>query len=252
MNKIPLSKKVQIVECLVNGMSLKDTSILADVSINTVTKLQMDLGKACLAYHENTVKSLVMTKEVACQFIWSFANLGSQEEPAIANGTADDYWTWVAQDNKNQLIITFSVSPCNIESAMAILKDVRLRVVANYEVATIGPASFTEAAKESISDGIENQLSFSALKDKLPGIPELRHGQTETSLAAGLQKVSENVNGFSYLNKMSKKVMSLWYSLSLHCVYHNFCREQAGGATPAMRAGLTTKLMSIEDLIALK
>jgi hypothetical protein len=251
MNKIPLDKKVQIIQCLVNGTSLKETSIVADVSINTVTKLQMELGRACLTFHENMVKSLVTTKEVLCQFIWSFANLAIQEEHDAENEAAADYWTWVAQDNENRLIISFSVSPGNIDSALAILKDVRLRVDTNYEVLTKGPASFVEAAKETLSKEIENQLSFSAWRDVVPGTAELRPAQTESSLAAGLKEFSGSVNGISHLNKMSKKVVSLWYSLSLHCVYHNFCREQKGVTTPAMQAGLATKLMSIEDLITL-
>lgn len=50
MNKLPLAKRAQILGLLVEGTSLRATSRLADVSINTVTKLLIDVGTACAEY----------------------------------------------------------------------------------------------------------------------------------------------------------------------------------------------------------
>ena len=52
MNKLPLEKRSQIVGLLVEGNSLRATTRLAGVSINTVTKLLVDLGMACQKYHD--------------------------------------------------------------------------------------------------------------------------------------------------------------------------------------------------------
>lgn len=68
MNKLPMAKKAQIINCLVEGMSLRATSRLADVSINTVTKLLVDTGKACQSFHDEQVHSL-NCKRVQCDEI---------------------------------------------------------------------------------------------------------------------------------------------------------------------------------------
>jgi hypothetical protein len=52
MNKLPLAKRVQILSMLCEGSSMRSISRVADVSINTVSKLLVDAGLACAAYHE--------------------------------------------------------------------------------------------------------------------------------------------------------------------------------------------------------
>lgn len=47
MNKLPVAKRVQILSMLCEGSSLRAISRVADVSLNTVTKLLIDAGRAC-------------------------------------------------------------------------------------------------------------------------------------------------------------------------------------------------------------
>ncbi len=68
MNKISTAKRVQILNMLVEGMSMRATSRIADVSINTVTKLMVEAGEACAAYHDETVRD-VQARKVQCDEI---------------------------------------------------------------------------------------------------------------------------------------------------------------------------------------
>lgn len=54
MNKLQLEKRAQIIRLLVEGNSLRSCSHIVDVSINTVTKLLVDVGRACIEFHNNT------------------------------------------------------------------------------------------------------------------------------------------------------------------------------------------------------
>ena len=56
MNRLPLTKRTAILGMLVEGNSLRATSRLADVSINTVTKLLVEIGEVCAEYHYKNVK----------------------------------------------------------------------------------------------------------------------------------------------------------------------------------------------------
>ena len=58
MNKLPTEKRAQIIKILVEGNSLRSASHISDVSINTVTKLLIDTGKACQQFHNDTVIKL--------------------------------------------------------------------------------------------------------------------------------------------------------------------------------------------------
>lgn len=71
MNRLPLAKRVQIVTALVEGNSLRATSRMVDVSINTVTKLLLDVAVACAKYQDETLKNLPC-KRVQCDEIWQF------------------------------------------------------------------------------------------------------------------------------------------------------------------------------------
>ena len=68
MNKLPLSKRTQILNMLVEGSSMRSISRVAGVSINTVTKLLVDAGKACQAHHNEHVQG-VTTHRVECDEI---------------------------------------------------------------------------------------------------------------------------------------------------------------------------------------
>ena len=46
MNKLSTAKRVQVLNMLVKGMSMRVTSGVADVSINTVFKLMVEAGEA--------------------------------------------------------------------------------------------------------------------------------------------------------------------------------------------------------------
>src|ERR1700733_13656135 len=72
MNKLPLEKRVQILSMLVEGSSMRSVSRVAGVSINTVTKLLIDAGKVCAAFHDERVRN-VAAKAIQCDEIWSFA-----------------------------------------------------------------------------------------------------------------------------------------------------------------------------------
>src|ERR1700678_3448653 len=72
MNKLPLEKRVQILSMLVEGSSMRSVSRVAGVSINTVTKLLIDAGRMCAAFHDEKVRN-VTAKAIQCDEIWSFS-----------------------------------------------------------------------------------------------------------------------------------------------------------------------------------
>src|SRR5437667_11938062 len=95
MSKLPLETRVRALNSLVEGSSLRSISRVCDVSINTVTKLLVDAGQVCAAFHDEKVRG-VKAKRVQCDEIWSFT-YAKQKNIARAKAAAfhaGDTWTW--------------------------------------------------------------------------------------------------------------------------------------------------------------
>ena len=108
MNKLSHTKRVQILSMLCEGSSMQSTARVADVSINTVTKLLEQAGAACEAFHDMAVRN-VASKRIQCDEIWSFvyAKAKNVETAKAAPAGAGDIWTWTAIDADTKLIPSF-------------------------------------------------------------------------------------------------------------------------------------------------
>src|SRR5438477_6003363 len=109
MNKLSPEKRAQILSMLCEGASMRSVSRLVDVSINTVSKLLVDAGLVCAAFHDENVRGL-KSKRVQCDEIWSF--VGAKERRVTPEQKAagwGDVWTWTALDADSKLLVSYIV-----------------------------------------------------------------------------------------------------------------------------------------------
>jgi hypothetical protein len=110
MNKLPRDKRVQIISLLCEGMSLRAITRTTGASINTVTKLLVDAGKACSDYQDEAFRDLTC-RRLQIDEIWAFsyckkANLeGAKSAPTDAG----DIWTFTAIDADTKLVPSWLV-----------------------------------------------------------------------------------------------------------------------------------------------
>ena len=101
---------------------MRSISRVADVSINTVSKLLVEAGEACLAIHDETVRNVKVSR-IQCDEIWSFCHPKEQNvlaAKAVPEG-AGDVWTWTAIDADTKLIVSYFVGDRGGESAMILM-----------------------------------------------------------------------------------------------------------------------------------
>ena len=150
MNKLPENKRIQILNMLVEGSSMRAISRVVGVSINTVTKLLVDAGIACNRIHNERVQD-VRASRVQCDEIWSFCyakakNVGRAE--AAPEG-AGDVWTWTGLDSDSKLIISWLVSTGRDSGyAIEFMDDVlRERLANRVQLSTDGHKAYLEAVE---------------------------------------------------------------------------------------------------------
>ena len=253
---------------------MRSISRVADVSINTVTKLLMDAGKACAAYHHEQVRD-VKAKRVLCDDIWSFTyakqkNLLTAKK---ASECADDVWTWTALDADSKLIVSWLVGSRDGEGAMIFMDDVAKRLANRVQMTTDGHRAYLEAVEGTFGADVD----VAVLQMTYGTAPEAAKGRYSPAVCIGAAK--ENFEGkpdpddvsTSYVerqiltmrthmprftrltNAFSKKVENHAHMVALYTVWYNFVKqhESLEGITPAMAAGVSDRLWSMADIVAL-
>ncbi len=273
MNKLPLQKRVQILNLLTEGMSLRAISRVADVSINTVTKLLVDIGRACEDFHNETVKG-VKSKRNQCDEIWSFVYSKQKNIPAGMEEYAGDVWTWVGIDADTKLAISWYAGNRDAESANVFMKDVASRLANRVQLTSDGLKAYLEAVSDSFSDEIDfaqlvklygnstegntTEKKYSPAKCKgikkkiVSGNPDPKHISTSYIERQNLT-MRMHMRRFTRLtNAFSKKVDNHFYAIALHFTYYNFVKvHKTLRVTPAMEAKLMKKPMTLEDIARL-
>src|SRR5689334_22478534 len=140
MNKLPIEKKIHVIQCLVEGMSIRATSRVANVDKETVMKLLCNVGAACWKFHDETVVN-INSRRIQCDEIWSFVYSKEKNKPHnVAN--AGDVWTWTAIDADTKLIVGWHVGNRDADSANTFMADIENRLSRRVQLTTDGLHSY--------------------------------------------------------------------------------------------------------------
>lgn len=273
MNKLPIEKRVQILNMLVEGSSMRATSRVADVSINTVTKLLVDVGNACADYQDANLRGLTC-KRIQCDEIWSFCYSKKKNVPASHQDEFGfgDVWTWVAIDAQTKLVPCWHVGERDAASANEFVEDLAGRIDSRMQLTTDGLKLYVDAVEDAFAGAIDyamliklygespredrRRYSLTEFKGTTQGVvsgnPEKVHISTSfverqnLTMRMHMRRFTRLTNGFS------KKVENHMHAVSLHFMYYNFCRiHKSLRVTPAMAAGVADHVWSLEDVINL-
>ena len=273
MNKLPLAKRVQILAMLCEGSSMRSISRIADVSINTVSKLLVEAGEACLAIHDETVRN-VKASRIQCDEIWSFC-YAKQKNVADAKAAPDgagDVWTWTAINADTKLMVSYFVGDRSGESAMIVMDDLRSRLSNRVQLTTDGHKAYLEAVEGAFGAdvdfaqlvklygsvggaGPEKRYSpadcTGIKKVRREGNPDIAHVSTSHVERMNLSIRMQNRRFTRLTNAFSKKLDNHIHALALYFAFYNFCRiHKTLRVTPAMAAGITDRLWSLDDIVA--
>jgi IS1 family transposase len=274
MNKLSPEKRRAVVACLVEGNSLRATSRMTGVSLNTVTKLLSDLGTVCSVHMDKLMRGLYCEK-VQCDEIWSFVGAKAKNvKPDKREQGWGDAWTWVAMDAGSKLVITYRVGPRDPAEAHAFMHDLAGRLRYRVQLTTDGHRPYLRAVQSAFADDIDYAMlikiygtdqdsrkperryspgvCIEAIPQVVTGDPDPDHISTShverqnLTMRMSMRRFTRLTNGFS------KKVENHAAAISLHFMHYNFCRvHKTLGTTPAVAAGVVLERWTIDDLIVL-
>lgn len=272
MNRLCLESRARIVGLLVEGNSLRSISRLCDVSINTVTKLLVDVGNAAMAYHNEHVRNL-RVRNIQCDEIWSFVGAKmknvTSEQRAAGWG---DAWTWTAIDADTKLCVSYLVGGRDAGWACEFMEDCAARMSSRVQITTDGHRAYLEAVEGAFGmdvDYAQLQKLYGAPTNEeirrysparclgvdvkvVSGVPNPAHISTSfverqnLTMRMSMRRFTRLTNGFS------KKLENHILAVGLHFIHYNFARiHKTLRVTPAMAAGLSNHVWSLEEIALL-
>jgi IS1 family transposase len=260
-----------ILSMLCEGSSMRSISRVADVSINTVTKLLEDAGETCMALHDELVRD-VASKRLQIDEIWSYCYAKAKNVAAAkkAPEEAGDVWTWTALDADTKLMVSYFVGDRGGESAMILADDLRQRVTTERpQITTDGHAAYVSAIDEAFGGQahyatIEKQYATDPTaprgryspavctgvkKHLVSGRPSIAHVSTSYVERSNLSIRMQNRRFTRLTNAFSKKFQNHVHALALYFAFYNFVRiHKTLKVTPAMQAGIVKTLWTMEDI----
>ena len=273
MNRLSRTDRARIIALLLEGMSMRAISRITGASINTVTRLLVDAGKACAEFHDTAVRD-VQSKRVQVDEIWSFtyAKQANVEKAKAAPDSAGDTWTWTAIDADSKLVISWHIGPRDAGSAYTVIADLSARLANRVQLTTDGLSLYVDAVEDAFGadvdyaqlvkiygqqDKTESYYStppkcIAAKKQKVMGQPDIAHVSTSYVERHNLS-MRMHMRRFTRLtNAFSKRVQNHLYHVALYTVWFNYCRiHKTLKVTPAMAAGLSDTLRDVDWIVEL-
>jgi len=244
---------------------------MTGVARNTVTSLLVDLAEACAGYHDRYVRNM-RVRRLQCDEIWNF--VGAKAKNATPEKKAEgwgDTWTWTALDADTKLCVSYLVGGRDAGWAMEFMQDCASRISSRVQITTDGHKSYLEAVEGAFGMDCdyaqlqkiygasgENETRYSPAKcigcdmKIVSGNPNPKHVSTSFVERQNLS-MRMSIRRFTRLtNAFSKKVENHAAAVALWFMYYNFCRvHQTLRVTPAMEAGISDHVWSIEELVGL-
>lgn len=272
MNILGIKDRAQILRCLVEGNSIRSTSRITGHSKNTVIKLLCKLGFACYNYQDKMLRNLTC-RHIQCDEIWSFCNtkeknLSEGKKNQIGYGSI---WTWVAICTKTKLVPSWLVGKRCVNHASIFISDLATRLKNKVQLTTDGLKLYLDAIEESFGTKIDyamlvkvygkdpehdrnyfNSICVENKKRTIIGNPDPKDISTShverqnLTMRMSMRRFTRQTNAFS------KKIENHKHAISIHFMYYNFARIHLSlRISPAMEAGITNHLWSLEEIAGL-
>ena len=269
MNRLSLSRRTQIINCLVEGNSIRSTERLTNTHRDTIMRLMVEVGGGCAMFMDEEIRNL-SCRRIQVDEIWSYVGKKqAQLKPSDDRSRLGDQWTFVALDPDTKLVPTHRVGKRTRKNAVAFMDNLSGRLANRVQISSGALTSYVDAIERAFGADVDygQVLKFydaeeigpgryapprvvSQKKVVVAGSPDRRHISTSLVERQNLT-MRMSMRRFTRLtNAFSKKLENLEAAVALHFAHYNFVRlHKMLRCTPAMAAGVSDRLWALEELV---
>lgn len=271
MNNLTQEKRAAVIRCLVEGCSIRSTVRITGVAKNTIQKLTIGVGQACLDFQDKALTKLPC-KRIECDEIWNFCYAKDKNLPDSMRGMpgVGSMWTWTALCADSKLIVSWRLGNRDAANAWAFVADVKARLANRVQLTTDGNRLYLEPIEHYLGGSVDYAQLIKKFgntdedtkyspgkclgteKRQVDGTPDENLISTSYAERQNLNIRMQNRRFTRLTNAFSKKAEMLAYSLAITFMYHNFVRvHQTLKTAPAVAAGVAKHRWSIENVVDL-
>ncbi len=269
VNRLSLAERTQVINCLVEGNSIRSTERMTETHRDTICRLLVEVGSGCAVLANEQMRNLPC-QGIQVDEIWSFVKVKQNHiRPGTDRSKIGDQWTFVALDPDTKLIPTYRVGKRTRENAVAFMSDLSERLMNRVQISSDSLRSYVDAVEwafgsdvdygqivkfydaEPIGPGRYAPPRVSGVeRSVIAGDPDQRHISTSMVERQNLT-MRMSMRRFTRLtNAFSKKLENLKAAVALHFAHYNLVRvHKTLRVTPAMAANVTDRLWSLEELV---
>ena len=273
MNRLSSDTRAQVINCLIEGCSIRSTVRMTGVAKKTVMRLLVEVGDVCASYQDKVFQNL-NCRRLQLDEMWAWIYCKEKhrtEEIAKAHPDAGDIWLWVAVDADTKLVPCWTLGSRDLATAKDFVDDLASRLKNRVQLTTDGHKPYVEAIDRAFAGFVdysilqkiygkpaENETRYSPAQcigieeRRVSGNPDPKHVSTSYierqnwTVRTKMRRCTRLSNGFS------RKFQNHAAATALNYFAYNFIQiHRTLRCSPAMAAGITTKLWEVKDLVAL-
>jgi IS1 family transposase len=273
MNRLTSEKRAQVISCLIEGCSIRATVRMTGVSKKTVMRALVEVGEVCADYQDRVFRNL-QSKRLQLDEMWSWIyckDKNRTEEIARKNPDAGDVWLWVCVDADSKLVPSWRLGQRDLVTAKDFVEDIAKRVKGRIQITTDALRTYLNVIEDAFGGQadyaqlhkiyrapLENETRYSPARcigcdmKEVSGRPDFKHVSTSFverqnwTVRTTMRRYTRLSNGFS------RKLANHAAATALNYFAYNFIRiHRTLRTSPAMAAGVETRLWSVEDLVSL-
>ena len=266
MNKLSAEDRARVLHLLCEGQSIRATVRLTGVSKNTIAKLLVTAGQACMAYQDRTLVNLTGNRWEVDE-LWSF--VGSKEKNVPADKKNLARWATFGlglRSTQRANLSAHGTSGTAMQKPRCSSWTIWRSVSTNrIQLTSDGHAPYLQAVEGAFgcdidyamlvkiygeTEGKGNEKRYSpaqclgARKQVVEGKPDKSKVST-SYVERNNGIIRQHCKRYARLTQaFSKKVENHVYAFALHTMYHNFVKiSGAHNMTPAQAAGVDSRLL---------
>lgn len=269
MNRTSLARRTQIINCLVEGNSIRSTERMTDTHRDTIMRLAVEVGNGCAQVMNDTMRN-VPSQRIQVDEIWSFVGKKQMRlQPTDDRSRLGDMWTFVALDPETKLVPAFRVGKRTRPHAVAFMTDLSERLANRVQLSSDALKTYVDAVERAFGDDVDYGQAVKFYdaepigpgryapprvvrqeKVVVAGSPDQAHISTSLVERQNLT-MRMSMRRFTRLtNAFSKKLENLQAAVALHFAHYNMVRvHKTLRVSPAMAAGMSDHLWSLEELV---
>ena len=213
MNRVPLARRVQIVNCLVEGNSIRSTERMTGTHRDTICRLLVEVGNGCAQLLDEQMRDLPTAEAFMADLAGRLSNRVQLSSDALAAYVEATEQAFGADVDYGQAVKFYAPEPA-------------------------GPGRYSPP-----------KVTYSE-RNVIAGQPDTAHISTSyverqnLTMRMSMRRFTRLTNGFS------KKVENHKAAVALHFAHYNFVRvHRSLRVTPAMEARVSDRLWSLDELV---